>query len=311
MTYCYDNVSFVGSFIDFCLSSIYNKCMDSTYFTPIIIGNAKINFLDLYGLFQQNEISKTSHFHNTFEIHFVLSGEAKMNVGSNSYLFTKSKMYIIPPNLPHSLDSKSNDYETLTIAFYIEPVNNSTINKYEHKYFCDVFNFTELKAIKTNKNYNEIVATLLSNSNVFTTYSINKINVKISELILEIANKLSNSTPSSNSPTIPANEFATRKYKVVTYIQQSIINKQKPSLTELADMLFISTRHLERFIQKEFNLTFKQLCLNHQMVAAKKLIIKSELSLNQVAINLGFDSYKGFALAFKKYYGFAPTKLRS
>ena len=63
--------------------------------------------------------------------------------------------------------------------------------------------------------------------------------------------------------------------------------------------------------QKEFNLTFKQLCLNHQMVAAKKLITKSDLSLNQVAINIGFDSYKGFALAFKKYYGFAPTKFRS
>ena len=285
--------------------------MDSTYFTPIAIGNAKINFLDLYGLFQKYEISKTSHYHNTFEIHVILSGEAKMNVGNSSYSFTKNMMYIIPPNVPHSLESKSDDYKTLPIAFYIEPVNNATKNKYEHKYFLDVFNFTELKTIKVTKSYNEIVSTLLSNSNLFTTYSINKINVKISELILEIANKLANSKTTSNTPTIPSNELATRKYKVVTYIQQSIINKAKPSLSELAEMLFISPRHLERFIQKEFSKTFKQLCLNHQMVAAKKLITKSELSLNQIAINIGFDSYKGFALAFKKYYGFAPTKLRS
>ena len=277
-------------------------------FTPITIGNAKINFLNLYELFATSAATHDAHFHEMFEIHIILDGESKMNVNGNSYTLSKNKLIIIPPHLSHNTEFNSDNYRCCVLSFHIEPLNESTKNRYEYKYFSELFSTEDVKLLKLRQYDLSIISSILKNSNIFSIYAVNKINVKISDLFLEIAHRLSSSINNQTELSISSNEQSTRKYKIERFIQQCILKNEKPTLKELSEYLFISQRHLERFINQSYNLTFKQLCFKHQMTMAQKMIKSSSATLSDIALSLGYDSYKGFAMAYKKYYGFPPSK---
>ena len=48
----------------------------------------------------------------------------------------------------------------------------------------------------------------------------------------------------------------------------------------------------------------------HRMEEAAKLLKKSDMSIAQIAKNVGYESQSRFTTAFKDYYGMLPTEYR-
>lgn len=276
---------------------------------PIKIGNVLINMIDLYDIISTDTLTPMAHAHEFFEMHIILDGYAQIQIMEKTYKLQSGNLIVIPPHFAHLAITKSSNYKSMILAFDFSSLDKTTKNKYECEYFMSAFTLNNVQILKMSGYDRTRVNLLLKNAKKYDIYSVNKINIEISGLMLELANKIHNLSQNKieQTTTISSNETAVRKYKIELYVQQCINNNQKLSLQDLANALYISTRQVERFIKQSFNLTFKQLCLKYQMIIAKNLLKEGNLSVEKIAYKVGFESYNGFLAAYKKYYGTLPT----
>jgi AraC-like DNA-binding protein len=83
-----------------------------------------------------------------------------------------------------------------------------------------------------------------------------------------------------------------------------------PKLEEVASMLNISARTLQRKLKEE-NQTYQQLLEEHQIDIASQLLCQPHVQVQQVAFMLGFTSLQSFSRAFKRKTGSSPTKAKT
>ena len=81
-------------------------------------------------------------------------------------------------------------------------------------------------------------------------------------------------------------------------------------IDELATMAGMSATRLKAAFKKQFQTTIYQLLLLHRMQLAKTLIEEDEKTLDQVAKLTGYKYTNNFTVAFKKFHGQSPGKLK-
>lgn len=82
------------------------------------------------------------------------------------------------------------------------------------------------------------------------------------------------------------------------------------SVSELANSLGISDRHLRRILQQEFGVTPIQLAQTQRLLLAKRLLTDTSLSIADIAFASGFSSVRRLNALFQKHYRLNPTALR-
>ena len=89
------------------------------------------------------------------------------------------------------------------------------------------------------------------------------------------------------------------------------INVSKMSNEELAAKLNISVSTLIRIFKKHYNTTPASFALNAKIKDAEYRLLTTDMSINQIATNLGFNSPEHFSRIFKKHIGMSPVKYRN
>jgi transcriptional regulator GlxA family with amidase domain len=96
--------------------------------------------------------------------------------------------------------------------------------------------------------------------------------------------------------------------KVVNYIDDNIDNKIE--LEELIKVTAWKRTNFTRIFMKYLFVSPYQYVLNKKIDKAEKLVQNSEIPLNQIATDLGFQSYSNFCNAFKKIKQVTPESYR-
>lgn len=89
------------------------------------------------------------------------------------------------------------------------------------------------------------------------------------------------------------------------------INVSNMSNEELAAKLNISVSTLIRMFKKHYNTTPASFALNSKIKDAEYRLLTTDMSINQLATNLGFNSPEHFSRIFKKHIGMSPVKYRN
>ncbi|MGM9680461.1 MAG: AraC family transcriptional regulator, partial [Eubacteriales bacterium] len=77
----------------------------------------------------------------------------------------------------------------------------------------------------------------------------------------------------------------------------------------LAEQLHVSTRHLNRLLQKYYGMNFQQLLLSNRMQFAEYLLSQSEKSVSEICEMCGLsETY--LIRCFKEHYGMTPAQYR-
>lgn len=77
----------------------------------------------------------------------------------------------------------------------------------------------------------------------------------------------------------------------------------------VASALFMSVRTLQRRL-KEQGLSYQQVRTELRQSRSKKLLLNSELSVEQVAEKLGYEHANAFGAAFRSWWGVSPSRYR-
>lgn len=95
---------------------------------------------------------------------------------------------------------------------------------------------------------------------------------------------------------------------VVDHIRRNYV--QPLSLKSLADMAEMSVAQLERYFQKLFQLTPRQLQLKIRLAAATGMLASDD-SVTDIAVQCGYTDHSAFTRQFKTAFGVTPTEYRA
>lgn len=83
------------------------------------------------------------------------------------------------------------------------------------------------------------------------------------------------------------------------------------SITDISAKLGISDRYLHRLLKQHFGISAKQYQLYSQVLFAKQLLHQSNLSVEDVAVSVGFNSSRRLQAQIKRVTGLTPKQIRS
>lgn len=250
------------------------------------------------------------HFHPHYQLFTVLEGTGTRLIGDSIEHFEPGETVFLGPNMPHLWRSDKEYFQ-----------NNSDLNTHGIVlYFTESFfgNFLE------EKPESRAIQQLLKNSyrglsfrNKTKDYLINELK-SINEKkgfdriigVLSILNKLSKSEEYNfitsisyrNSHKVSETE---RMQKVYDYVMQHF--KHPIKLSEVSDIAAMSESAFCRYFKKRSNKTFSDFLAEIRIGNACKLIAESDLSINQICYESGFNTLSNFNRKFKEITHKTPS----
>lgn len=136
-------------------------------------------------------------------------------------------------------------------------------------------------------------------------YILKPVQIEELQLVLErLANKLSKKRPFL--PKTPEENITPAFLDLTEYLEKNF--QEKFSLNKLSKQFALSPGYICNLFSKYYNTTLTCFLTDLRMKHASSLIIESNLSFKQIALECGYTDYYYFNKVFKEYYGVAPSK---
>lgn len=214
---------------------------------------------------------------DSYEIIFVTKGEVYINENSTEYYLRPDEMLILQPNLRHFGYKTSTNTEFFWLHWYGGPNIDSNIKhrKIENPYNISLY-FRQL-----------LDARVLQKSSEGMDY-LNRL------ILIELY---------SNSKPPVVNRTAE---KIAAWIEANC----HTSITEMqiATQFGYNPDYLNRLFKSSFSKTIKQYINEKRIEHIKGLMLRSDLSLKEIAYRSGFTEYKYFLKFFKYHEKATPTE---
>ena len=98
--------------------------------------------------------------------------------------------------------------------------------------------------------------------------------------------------------------------KIKGYIQENYPNYEL-SLTSVADEFHISSGYLSIFFKEQVGDSFSDYLMKIRLGKAKELLNTTNLSVNDIAVKIGYGSTNTFCRAFKRFYGISAMEMKN
>lgn len=252
-----------------------------------------------------------------YEVIFVNSGEFFLEYEGKEYICPPETFIFLPPNVVHTITTPNMDSNYCYLHFDLQystesllrPVTSTLSNLHRHNKAliqtnilsdespCPILNFKDHAAAK--KLYFNIVQDIKATSRESKNVLLEK------ELMLKFINMIiTDHFPDFHSKCeIPVYNIAVR---IKNYIDAGNFDDD---LSDLEEQFNFSRYYLE----KVFHDTYKTSIIKYKNIRrldAALLMLKQE-SVGTVAEKLGYSSIFTFSKAFKKHFGFSPSKVKS
>jgi AraC-like DNA-binding protein len=115
-----------------------------------------------------------------------------------------------------------------------------------------------------------------------------------------------------DAPTKPAAEdpLALRQTWIIEdYIVQHYTDNT--GIEGLAKALYLSQWQTSTLVKRFFGEEYKAMVIHRRMELAEIYLQDPDKSLEQIAYEVGYRSYSGFELCFKRFFGMTPQKMRN
>lgn len=258
--------------------------------------------------FDFNMLSK--HFHNEYEIYYLLSGERYYFIEKQIYHVKKGSLVFIDRNQIHkTVGGNTNYHDRILIIMSADEIapllklcNNLDVasffnknygiidlNEAGQKYVESILFFIIREMKKKHSNYEFIVK------------------MKLAELLIYATRcKTGENTTLFNVPV------KSEKYKKISeiaeYINENYQNKM--SLADIARDFYISKCYLSRIFKEVTGFTVNEYINITRIKRAQYLLENSDHNITEIADIVGYESITYFEKVFKKYLETSPLKYR-
>ena len=274
---------------------------------PVEIGDMRVVFsgrLPLRDVFKDE--GSYIHSHTCFELHCIISGSFSL-VSGKTWTLNPGDIVLIPPGVVHA--TSKNRHRRLVMTMAISRNENSGGRFSEYDYYASLLGtLTEPHIFRSPVAAEcfERLAALYDNET-----SLHKRKIFLSMLFLQIAESIRSlkEPPIDKQMEKAAMSDEERRLMIENHIGN--FYAVPDSINALCEQLGLCRRQVDRIVRRLFGESYYSLVKHQKMDMAELLIRQSDLSFDEIARQMGYESYAGFYLAVKQYFGISPEELRN
>lgn len=239
------------------------------------------------------------HWHSEYEIIYNLDEPFELTIGESTISLNTGDIYIVEPHIIHGFKLQEKPQKRFILQYDIAPLEEQRLKKLSQTHFTDKDQvYPQLMAIinhiiKGHKRYSEDQTYLLMS--------------KIYELahILETeVDKLDY----SKAEIIQRTKKMDRIQVVFDYVSTNY--KKHITLEDAASISQYSTFYFTRFFKTMTGMTFHDYLTSVRVMAASEQLLKTEDSITEISLTVGFNSVKTFNRVFKMTKSCSPSEYR-
>ncbi len=256
--------------------------------------------------------AKKPHIHSFYQVIWFKRGKGQHSVDFTTYDVSDNHIFFVAKNQVHYFDENT-DYEGVLLHFNETFLVN---NENETEFFlkCNLFNNPYqppsccigtgiagileeyISQIKRELESEEVLGKELLLRNYLKAF------------LIQVQREKNELEKSANDLPPLLDEKRVQLVRFVSLVNENY--KKGFTVAEYARLLPISSRSLSDLTQQLLNKTPSQMVQERIILEAQRLLLYSNLNINQVGYRLGFDDASYFVKYFKKYTGMSPSAFR-
>jgi AraC-like DNA-binding protein len=263
------------------------------------------NILHIIGPAKEQEI----HSHNYFQITYVLSGTLLHNTESGSATLSSGDLFILPPNLPHSIELKENKTDFFSLSFLPEFIQNSG-NKMVSDFLQTLISCpTENIPLKLILPHREVMFVEGIFKRIHREFSLgSKRNEPlIRECVLLLLTLFGEIFFEKNAEKVALEWEKETALHCIEYVNNHF--DENITLDEMARRFALSRTSFCNLFLSVAGSPFKEYLNTYRIRRAAEMLRSGEKA-SSVAEKCGFGDFSTFYRNFKKQMGQSPTKYR-
>jgi len=242
------------------------------------------------------------HKHYSIEFHCILSGREIITLPheNREISLTAGNILLLPQGIYHGVCTKDIPVERICFNFSAEPAGK------ESSPIVELFvNINEPVLFN-----NEEAATLVTQCQQLCCQAQGPmLELRKGMHFINMALNLISSVRGVPTEPLAEDPLALRqKWIIEDYIIQHYTDNS--GIAGLAKVLYLSQRQTSTLVKRFFGEDYKTIVIRRRMELAEIYLQDLDKSLEEIAYEVGYRSYSGFELCFKRYFGITPAKKR-
>lgn len=247
------------------------------------------------------------HFHNEYELNLITSFKGSRTVGDSVKAIEGTDLTLLGPELKHvwKSDVVISKAAVITLQFQEHFLHSKIMGYSVSK---DIKKLLELskRGIAFSNPTKEIVQKKMESIESNDSF-------KSFLTFLEILHILSTSNDINvlSSPQ-SANYSQKRESRRISLIMNNVkLNYKKPiKLSDVAGMVNMSESAFSHYFKKRTGQSFTSYLLDYRLGVVTKLLTETNMSINEICYEAGFNSLSNFNRAFKKKHSMSPKEFK-
>lgn len=259
--------------------------------------------------------SPNSIIHNFYSIALKKNFNAKMKYGQQNFDFDEGVMHFMSPKQVLTIQTSSvEEFKHTGWLLLIHPdfLWNTPLAKKIKQY--EYFTYKVNEALHLSEKEETMVTEIIEK--IAQEYHTNIDNFSQDVIIAQIELLL------TYCERFYQRQFITRKianHKILNQLEvlltdyfnnETIANKGLPTVNYIAESLHVSPNYLSRLLKTLTGQSTKQFIHDKLLDIAKEKLSTSNLSVNEIAYDLGFEHPQSFSKLFKSKNGISPLEFR-
>ena len=249
----------------------------------------------------------SSHFHSTFEIYYLMSGQREFFIKDRTIVINEGDIVIISPNILHRTTNGENPKHERFIVNIHEKIIAKASSTYK-----DIFQpMFEKDYIVVRCPLNELLNIDTLTQNILQEIQDKKVGFEIYSETLALQLLLiccRHIKQNSMEPLESLSSMHERISEIVRYLNGHYMHKL--TLQSVAEKFYVSPYYLSRFFKEATGFTFVEYLNSVRIKEAKKLLESSTMKVTIISKKVGFGSVTHFGRVFKEVTGYVPLYYR-
>ncbi len=248
------------------------------------------------------------HRHNFFELIYIVEGSGKHIINQNTYSYSKGSLYFLVPNDEHSFEIKQKT------KFCIITFNRIYFFKAGDTGLSDYSNlFKKIEFILHNANHLSQNTFEISDDQLVIDTLITRVihevekqkvffDAVIQNSVLLLLTLIARHVTEAATQNFAPNKSDSTITDIIFYIQYHIYDNTKLSLTSVANTFNKSKNSLSTFFKASTGLSLKEYILDYKLGLATSRLLRSNLTISEIAHELNFTDESHLNKLFKNKY---------
>jgi AraC-like DNA-binding protein/mannose-6-phosphate isomerase-like protein (cupin superfamily) len=254
------------------------------------------------------------HKHEYIEIVYVLEGRFIQEIKGRQIEMNKGDLCILDKNVVHSSLPLSDSDVVVNIILTPEFFDGIFMHLLSDDNYISNFIINSLYSKSKAHNFlihhvkdDSVIKIILENLLLEYYSTVIKSSAAINGYLLILFTELSREITYSTGEFIKGEQNKVKE-KISTYIR----NRYKDTnLNEMADYFHFNPSYLSVLVKKEFGKNLKDLLTDVRMSEASKLLKNTEMTIENIVYEVGYNNISHFYKVFKKTYGVTPNQYKT